>query len=331
MNKIDKMMNKICTEMQKGNAENIIKPMSRDDLEALAKHFASEVNRLKEIIESMKRQAYGRKSDKLNHDQLNIFELLDLEDSAIVVDDSDSLISAAAKPAKKRGRKKGAKLYAGIPVKTIHIQPDSINCPRCGAKMTEIAPAVTNELVFVPARMYIRRTVKHQYACFKCYHLLDEPNGFPLSIHQADAPLPVTLFKGAAATPDFVAHTAYELFKKCVPLYRQEKAYKDMGYYVTRGLLCEWLSRSMDEYLKFIVERMRRDFITLKFVHLDETELEVLEEIKNETRKSDSYVWIGMSGEHEDRWLSISMDPDAATLNLKGFSSLTESTFQERP
>lgn len=127
----------------------------------------------------------------------------------------------------------------------------------------------------------------------------------PLKVYGSDEPMPVTLFPRTAATPEFVAHTAYDLIKKCVPLYRQEKTYKDMGYTISRTLLCQWLFRSMDEYLHFIVDRMRRDFITLKLVHLDETELEVLEEIKRGFRSSDSYVWIGMSGEKEDMQMAV--------------------------
>ena len=117
--------------------------------------------------------------------------------------------------------------------------------------------------------------------------------------------MPVTLFPRSAATPEFVAHTAYELFTKCVPLYRQQKAYKDMGYTILRSDLSRWLWQSMDEYLRFIVDRMRRDFITLNLVHLDETEFEVLEELKRGSRSSDSYIWIGMSGEHEDRQMAV--------------------------
>lgn len=291
-------------EVQKGTADNTIKPMSRDDLEAVAALFASEVNRLKEIIESMKRQAYGRKSEKFDPNQLNIFQLLGLKDSTVVVEDNDSQ-AHDAEPVKKRGRKKGARIFSGIPVKTVDIYPDSITCPRCGRTMTEIRPVVTNELVYQPAKLFIRRTVKHQLACFSCFHLFDEPNNMPLKVYGSDEPMPVTLFPRTAATPEFVAHTAYDLIKKCVPLYRQEKTYKDMGYTISRTLLCQWLFRSMDEYLHFIVDRMRRDFITLKLVHLDETELEVLEEIKRGFRSSDSYVWIGMSGEKEDMQMAV--------------------------
>lgn len=78
-----------------------------------------------------------------------------------------------------------------------------------------------------------------------------------------------------------------------------------MGYTMLRGTLSRWLWRSVNDYLRFIVDRMRRDFIDLKFVHLDETEIEVLEEIKRGFRSSDSYVWIGMSGEHEDRQMAV--------------------------
>ena len=101
MEKIDKMMKKICMEVQKGNADNTIKPMSRNDLESVAMLFASEVNRLNEIIESMKRHAFGRKSEKFDPNQLDIFELLGLKDSAVVVEEDST--APAAKAAKKKG------------------------------------------------------------------------------------------------------------------------------------------------------------------------------------------------------------------------------------
>ena len=41
--------------------------------------------------------------------------------------------------------------------------------------------------------------------------------------------MPVAFFK-SAAIPAFVAHTAYDLLKKYVPLNRQEKSYKDIWY-----------------------------------------------------------------------------------------------------
>lgn len=303
--------------MQKGNADNIIKSMTREDLETITMLLASKVNNLTEIILSMKRQSFGRKSEKFNPDQLNIFELLGLEDNTVVIVDGDD-IPDGAKQAKKKPRKPKGKALSGLPVKEVHYNPDSTVCPICGKEMHEIAPTVINELVYIPAKIYIKKSIFHNFACFNQHKDCDESNNDHLKIYHSSQPVPVTLFEKSAASPAFVAHTAYDLLKKCVPLYRQEKAYKDMGYNISRTLLSNWLWRSMNEYLRFIVDKMRHDFLRLSFIHLDETELNVLEEVKRGTRNSDSYVWIGMSGEIEDKQMAIySYGPGRSINELK--------------
>ena len=52
--------------MQKGNADNIIKFIAREDLEIVIMLLASKVNNLTGIVFSMKRQSFGRKRDKFN-------------------------------------------------------------------------------------------------------------------------------------------------------------------------------------------------------------------------------------------------------------------------
>ena len=80
---------------------------------------------------------------------------LGLEDNTVVIVDGDD-IPDGAKQAKKKPRKPKGKALSGLPVKEVHYNPDSTVCPICGKEMHEIAPTVINELVYIPAQIYIQ-------------------------------------------------------------------------------------------------------------------------------------------------------------------------------
>ncbi len=119
---------------------------------------------LQHQLEQLLRRIYGRKSEKLDPDQLLLFAREILEAAGPETQPEPELTPAPAKPpAKGHGRKP---LPAGLPRKRIvHDVPlEERLCPDCGGERGCIGEEVREQLEYVPASMIVLQHVRPKYA-----------------------------------------------------------------------------------------------------------------------------------------------------------------------
>src|SRR2546425_1532792 len=131
-------------------------------------HALSQIDRLRHLLRQLERAQFGRRSEKLDPEQL----LLALEDieQAIAGDEAreDKKDTAAATArADKRRANRGA-LPAHLPRVDVTIEPEDTNCPCCRAPMHVIGEETSQRLDVIPAQFRVVVTHRPKYACWAC-------------------------------------------------------------------------------------------------------------------------------------------------------------------
>ncbi|MBE6614178.1 MAG: IS66 family transposase [Ruminococcaceae bacterium] len=257
-----------------------------------------EVSVLKERLAWFEKQVYGQKSEKTevileNSEQLHIFD--EAEQTADVNLKNPEYIDVKASKRVKRTRDE---IYADMEVEeVVHEAADKI-CDRCGSEMVVIGKEkIRDELVYVPARMFLRRHIAEVVKCTACgmdeSRDADLPDIEPCHIRTAEVPAP--MIPHSFCTPELLAHIAYEKYCKAVPLTRLEKDFKAKGVNLSSTTMANWIIMASQRWLKPVCDQMHRELVTSSVIHADETVVQVLHE-PGKKAKTDSRMWVYCNG-----------------------------------
>jgi transposase len=125
-------------------------------------------DRLRHVLHQLQRAQFGRRSEKLNDDQLNL-ALEDIEQAIAANDANDDKKdpAAARRRAEKRRANRGA-LPAHLPRVHVTVEPEDTNCPCCRAPMHVIGEETSQRLDAIPAQYRVLVTHRPKYACRAC-------------------------------------------------------------------------------------------------------------------------------------------------------------------
>jgi len=124
--------------------------------------------RLRHFIRQLQRMQFGRRSEKLDPDQL----ALALEDLEQAVAESEAETEKAdpqlrRSRGRERRRSRGA-LPEHLPRVEIVVEPADTACPCCGEAMRAIGEDRSQRLDMIPAQYQVVITRRPKYACRKC-------------------------------------------------------------------------------------------------------------------------------------------------------------------
>ncbi len=157
-------------------------------------HLEDVNRRLEHLLREMRRAVYGRKSEKLHPDQLQLaFE--DIEAALAEAEEAAPARTAPRRAGKRPGPERNiGHLPAHLPRIERVIEPESTQCP-CGCgEMARIGEDRTERLDIVPAQLQVIVTVRPKYACRVCEE----------GVTQAETP--AHLIEGALPTEGAIAH-----------------------------------------------------------------------------------------------------------------------------
>lgn len=100
---------------------------------------------------------------------------------------------------------------------------------------------IRTEVEFIPAKLRIIDHVRETFECRACR----KENHF--SIEKPPMPNPVLAHSLASASS--IAHIMVQKYGQALPLYRQEKEWRDLGLELTRSTLASWIMRSSRDWL----------------------------------------------------------------------------------
>ena len=163
-------------------------------------------------------------------------------------------------------------------------------CPVCDAAMKSIGTEIIRrEVVHVKPSMYMVEYIATTYSCPVCKDTED-----PQFIKDGEAPK--ALIEGSCVSPSLAAWAFYQKFAMSVPFYRLEKSFEELGAKISRTTMANWAIQCNERYFKPMTEYFHRKLLERKFLMMDETPLQVLNE-PNKRPESKSYVWLMRSGE----------------------------------
>jgi transposase len=233
-------------------------------------------DRLRHLLRQLQRAQFGRRSEKLDPEQL----LLTLEDieQAIAANEAadDKKDPAAARARSEKRRVNRGALPAHLPRVDVTIEPDDINCPCCRAPMHVIGEETSERLDVIPAQFQVIVTHRPKYACRACEQAV------------VQAPAQERLIKGGLPTEATVAHILVAKYAWHLPLYRQAQMLLAQGIDIKRAILAFWVGYAAAE-LKPLYLRLRELMLGSAKIAIDETVVPVLDPGRGRTKKG--YFW----------------------------------------
>ena len=239
-------------------------------------HLEDQNRRLEHLVREMRRAVYGRKSEKLHPDQLQL-ALEDLE-AALAEAEEAAPARTTSRRARKRPRAERniGHLPAHLPRTEQVIEPESTQCP-CGCgEMARIGEDRTERLDIVPAQLRVIVTVRPKYACRVCEE----------GVTQAETP--AHLIEGALPTEGAIAHVLVSKYADHCPLYRQSQIYARSGVDLHRSTLAGWVGAAAF-HLKPVVDRLASHLRQSGKLFMDETRAPVLDPGRGRTKTG--WLW----------------------------------------
>jgi len=236
----------------------------------------SQIDRLRHLLRQLQRAQFGRRSEKLDPEQL-LLALEDIEQAVAgneAADDKKDPAAARARGDKRRANR-GA-LPAHLPHVDVTIAPEDTNCPCCRAPMHVIGEETSRRLDVIPAQFRVIVTHRPKYACRAC------EQGVVV------APAPERLIKGGLPTEAMVAYVLVAKYAWHLPLYRQAQMLLAQGLDIKRAILAFWVGYAAAE-LQPLCVRLRELILTAGKIAVDETVAPVLDPGRGCTKKG--YFW----------------------------------------
>jgi len=252
----------------------------------------AENDKLRLLIQRLTRHQFGRRSEQLPDEQLQ----LGLEDLAQTIAENQAGQDAAepvgnpkAKPRSARSARNHGALPAHLPRYEVVIDAAPEACPCCGGIMHSIGEIRTEQLDIVPAQLRVRVTRRPRYACRSC--------GEAVVVAAASA-RPID---GGMPTEALIAHVLISKFCDSLPLYRQSQMLARQGITLDRSTLCNWVG-SACWWLAPLYDLVISTVLSSPTLFADDTTLPVLDPGRGRTKTGrlwcyavDDRAWCGPS------------------------------------
>lgn len=263
-----------------------------------------ELKKANKNMEYLIQKLYSRKTERTSaiDGQLVINDIeLGLFNEAERETDPDALEPVPFEEPIKRTRKgyKRKDLFKDLPShdQVFKIEESKQICPTDGNKLSVVGKKfVRSEIRYVPAEVSVVNIYQETYECRTCKKE-NRPGMF-------NPTTPEPVLQHSYATSSSVAWTMYQKFVQAVPLYRQEKDWKQMGFPLSRATLSNWIIKTSEEWLNPVLGKLHEELLKEKYLHADETPVQVLnEESKKNTTKS--YMWVYSTSSNAGKGIRI--------------------------
>src|SRR5690349_5725509 len=232
----------------------------------------AEIEKLRLLIRQLQRNRFGRRSERLAPDQLQL-GLEDLEQAAAAAEATRE--AAAGSPgiprsSRSRRRNLGA-LPAHLPRVEVLVDVEDKSCPRCGGTLHTIGEDREEMLDVVPAVLRVKVIRRPRYGCRTCEGAV------------VQAPAPERPIAGGMATEALLAHVLVAKYGDHLPLYRQAGIFARQGVELDRSTLCDWVGRAC-WWLEPLWRLLRRHVMASTRIFADDTTLPVLDPGRGRTK-----------------------------------------------
>jgi transposase len=225
-----------------------------------------------------KRIRFSTKSEALTTLQRDVFEETWNTDLSAIEAEIEELSDPqpSATVAKPKRPRAGRQPLPGHLQRIEHRhEPDSCTCGQCGGHLTKIRDDITEQLDVEPARFFVHRHIRPQYACRRCETVT------------AEAVPPAIIDSGMAAV-GLLAWVITGKYLDHLPLYRLEQIAARSGVALSRSTLADWVGR-VGVALQPLADRLAWHLLQGNTLHADETPVPQLDPGTGKTKKA--YLW----------------------------------------
>ncbi|MBU1702331.1 MAG: IS66 family transposase [Candidatus Eisenbacteria bacterium] len=260
---------------------------------------------LSEEIRVLLHRMFRKKSERLDPDQLRMFEeaLLGTSESVSEAEEVEEKRVSVRKRHKGHGR---TSFPAHLPREVIELplSPEDRQCSDCGREMKEIGVETTERGHIIPARLVVKQYVRKKYAC---------PVG-----HGVRTPeLPPSLIEKCKYEPSVYAHLAVAKYGDHQPLHRLSGIYKRQGFSLPKSTMWEMLRRVSELVAEAVLDQMRKELLTERLLQADETPVTVRLEDRKGSHKG--YIWCYGIGKKRIFKFTMSRGRDGPSGFLRGW------------
>jgi transposase len=243
-------------------------------LQSAVQEREAEIDKLRLLIQRLLRHQFGRRSEQLSPDQLQL-GLEDLEQDIATSKAAQEATDPAAVQRRQRREAEGSRNHGALPAHLpryeVLIDIDRRDCPCCGGVLHPIGELRTEQLDILPAHLRVRVTRRPRYACRTCESAV------------VVAPAPERPIDGGMATEALIAHVVVSKFCDSLPLYRQSQMLARQGVTIDRSTLSNWVGRAC-WWLTPLYDLLVSTVLSSPKLFADDTTLPVLDPGRGRTK-----------------------------------------------
>ncbi len=236
------------------------------------------IGELEDIIDTLIRERYGRKSERYDPDQLALFQIQNEEPVADAPTED-------APPQPPKGRRGGGGRRRLDPnarrEKRLHrLRDDQKQCPKCGAVLT--IAIVEGKLcwAYQPAEIFGVQHLHEKAFCNCCHE------------HVQIADMPPSMIAKGAADASLLSHLTTSKQGDHLPLYRYEEISLRNGWWIPRSTQAGWLRQTAITAV-LLYAWMASRILQGKLIGTDATGVPVLEPGAGRVRKGTVWTYCG--------------------------------------
>lgn len=233
----------------------------------------------------LRRLRFGVKNEALSTLQRDLFQETCTEDIAALEAEIEQTKAqhapTVAKP--KRPRAGRQPLPPHLPRIDHRHELESCQCGRCGKDLIKIGEDITEQLDVEPAKFFVHRHIRPQYACRSCESV-------------TAAPIPPAIIDGGMAAVGLLTWILISKYLDHLPLYRLEQIAARDNIILARSTLAEWVGRT-GVALQPLADRLSEILLERGTLHADETPVPQLDPGRGKTKRA--YIWAYRSNDLE--------------------------------
>ena len=228
----------------------------------------------------LRRMRFGVKSEALSAATRDLFQETLASDIAaaearLALEAAADTSSAETTPKPPRSRAGRQPLPDHLPRIEHRHEPESCTCGKCGGPLVKIGEDISEQLDVEPARFFVHRHIRPQYACRPCEKV-------------SAAPIPPALIDGGLAAPGLLAWVVIGKYLDHLPLYRLEQIAARDQVTLSRSTMAEWVGR-IGVALQPLADRLAALLLQGQVLHADETPVAQLDPGSGKTHRA--YLW----------------------------------------
>ena len=238
-----------------------------------------------------RRKQFGSSSEKYaeGYEQMDLFNEAEASADPEAEEPTFEEVHPSSYKRKKRTGKKEEDLSDFEVTETIEykLAGEDRYCPECGKKYKIVTKETVKRLKFVPAKFEVVEEVTYVYSCPEC-GFMKRPEKTP--------PL---VSGGSIATPSLVAGIMNAKYVNGMPLARQEREFARYNLNLSTKTMANWIIGCADRYLTPLYDRMKEAFLKSRYIHCDETRIQVIGE-PDQKGTTQNWMWVYLTDEYSE-------------------------------